>query len=672
MRERQGAGLRRLLRWVGWPRLGACALGVALLIAAMLVQRVYQHQMQDSYRRVERELTVVAQWQAQGVSAWREQRRVDGALLLDDTLLAQAVATWMSHPTDATRDVVQKRLRSLQERAHYIMVYLVDARGELLLSPQAPLRGKLPEPEWQAMQQAVAHAEPQLLAPRKAPVFAFPFTSVVVPLFQGAQAVGGVWLVSDVRTSLSPLLRASPLPYDTASTALVPGRGDGFVPWGPLSVAGGSRVSESPALPAGNGVVAQALRGGRGVLYGTDEQGREVMSAASAVPGADWVVVVQVQKADVLADVWWRELLSMFVPVALVVLLLAGAFMAWLHRTRCTEKQLRLELRRNRLWLETAQRSAAMGCFVFDPQTAVLSVSPMVREILGLKNAQNLTIRQWLRCVYPADRRLVLEQHRQAVSQNLGLTMQYRIRRPSDASQRWVAVWTVPDDGLDPASGRHCCVGTVQDITDRKRAEQELASYRTTLEEQMRLDPLTQVANRRALQEHLLSEWYRAMRQKTPLAVLVLGMDGFKAYNDNYGHLAGDACLQSVAHSIKQCVGRSGEMVARFGGEEFVVVLPDTDVVNAKAAAERIRAGVMALRIEHAFSAVADCVSISIGLTVAWPPTSAGLGGNVPDASVTVRELLKAADDALSQAKQQGRNRVVVSETAVAGLDSPP
>lgn len=180
------------------------------------------------------------------------------------------------------------------------------------------------------------------------------------------------------------------------------------------------------------------------------------------------------------------------------------------------------------------------------------------------------------------------------------------------------------------------------------RAERELTRTNAELQRLSAMDPLTGLANRRALGERLEAELRRLRRRGQPIALLLCDVDFFKAYNDRYGHLAGDACLQRVAGVLSDVARRAADLVARYGGEEFVVVLPETDEEGALAVGEAARAGVRALGIPNDRSTVADVVTLSVGAVAV-----------VTDGEVTPDELLRRADAALYDAKAGGRNRVV-------------
>jgi len=161
-------------------------------------------------------------------------------------------------------------------------------------------------------------------------------------------------------------------------------------------------------------------------------------------------------------------------------------------------------------------------------------------------------------------------------------------------------------------------------------------------------DALTQLANRRSFDECLQREWRRLAQNALPLALLICDVDYFKAYNDTYGHPAGDKCLRMVAQAILSIIKRPVDLVARYGGEEFAVILPEVTLEEAKHIAEGIHAAIHQLQIVHAGSSVDEHVTISTGISCQIPRL-----GKLP------LYLTIAADKALYLAKRQGRNRIV-------------
>ena len=183
----------------------------------------------------------------------------------------------------------------------------------------------------------------------------------------------------------------------------------------------------------------------------------------------------------------------------------------------------------------------------------------------------------------------------------------------------------------------------------RQQTKRALTEANTELQRLVTLDGLTQLANRRKFDDYIHTEWRRALRDGTPLALLMCDVDHFKRYNDYYGHQAGDACLRWVASVLEAQAKRITDLAARYGGEEFAIVLPNTDLSGAIAVAERVNQAVRDLKIPHEESPISDCVTVSIGAAYTTPLT-----GTLPT------RLIARADRCLYQAKALGRNRVFV------------
>ncbi|NLM41518.1 MAG: diguanylate cyclase [Firmicutes bacterium] len=181
----------------------------------------------------------------------------------------------------------------------------------------------------------------------------------------------------------------------------------------------------------------------------------------------------------------------------------------------------------------------------------------------------------------------------------------------------------------------------------------ELKRYKDILKRDSRIDGLTRIPNRRRFDEAYAEERERARRNKMPLSVLMIDLDRFKAYNDTYGHLQGDDVLKLVAKTLYHALRRPGDLVARWGGEEFSVLLPQTDLLGALHVAERLRSAVYDLEIPHESSHVADVLTVSIGVA-----------SSMPNQPWSYDQLLQWADEAVYRAKAEGRNRVVAYEYA--------
>lgn len=165
------------------------------------------------------------------------------------------------------------------------------------------------------------------------------------------------------------------------------------------------------------------------------------------------------------------------------------------------------------------------------------------------------------------------------------------------------------------------------------------------------IDALTEISNRRRLDEVFEKEFKRASRSELPLSTLMIDIDFFKNYNDTYGHGRGDEALRIIAKSIEKTLNRAGDFVARYGGEEFFVVLPYTGPEDSKMIAEKIRTNVEELGIEHSASSISEKITISIGAFTFMP----GMNMNICD-------IIERTDSALYKAKENGRNRVEISQ----------
>lgn len=200
---------------------------------------------------------------------------------------------------------------------------------------------------------------------------------------------------------------------------------------------------------------------------------------------------------------------------------------------------------------------------------------------------------------------------------------------------------------------RHCLV-QVFDVSSAAARESQLRDQAFELSRSAYTDGLTSLANRRRFDEAYTAEMRQAFRKKHCLSLLLVDIDFFKSYNDHYGHLRGDACLQQVAALIAASARRPTDLACRYGGEEFCLLYPETDGPTAQRLAEELRLRVEAARIPHASSSISEWLSLSIGVASEWPSS---------DTATT--ELINRADQALYRAKRAGRNCIEVwSESA--------
>jgi diguanylate cyclase (GGDEF)-like protein/PAS domain S-box-containing protein len=239
-----------------------------------------------------------------------------------------------------------------------------------------------------------------------------------------------------------------------------------------------------------------------------------------------------------------------------------------------------------------------------------------------------------------------MEHLREAASATLGESSErtpatVRMRK-KDGSLVWIEI--NPRLVPDPETGRPTsAIIVMRDVSARKLLEEKLAALAMT-------DGLTGIANRRAFDEALEREWKRTLRHGIQMSLLLLDIDHFKPFNDQYGHQVGDDCLRAVAQAAASAV-RGSDIVARYGGEELAIILPQVDVAGAWETAEKVRRVIEELWIPHAGNPEGGgWVTVSMGAATAL----ARIGGTMrmPEG------LLQAADHALYRAKQGGRNRV--------------
>lgn len=283
-------------------------------------------------------------------------------------------------------------------------------------------------------------------------------------------------------------------------------------------------------------------------------------------------------------------------------------------------------------------------------------IGPQIETLLGWSQASWVSAEDWATRMHPDDREKVV-QFCIAQSQN-GVDHEADYRALTAAGDYvWIrdVVHVVRDDNGEVDA----LIGFMFDISERKKTEEQLLTLQKQLEEYSYKDGLTGVANRRMFDMVLATEWANAQRSQQPLSLILLDIDHFKQYNDHYGHVQGDDCLKSVGQALSRAASRPRDFVGRFGGEEFVLVLPETDEAAARHIAERCRQQVRQQRIAHARSAVSSLLTISLGV-----------GTIVPGAHDRSQDFLSAVDKLLYQAKQRGRDRLEVARApARPGLD---
>ena len=275
-------------------------------------------------------------------------------------------------------------------------------------------------------------------------------------------------------------------------------------------------------------------------------------------------------------------------------------------------------------------------------------IGPQIEELLGWKQSSWLSVNDWAERVHEEDRRKTVDFCVAQSQKGVDHEADYRALT-RDGDYVWIRdvvhVVRREDGGVD------ALVGFMFDITERKQAEDKILQLQRELEVLSYRDSLTGVANRRMFDTLYPVEWAKARATGEPLSLVVIDIDYFKQYNDHYGHVRGDECLRRVAQALDTGAFRSRDLCARFGGEEFILLLPATDEGAARGVAERCRKLLAHKDIPHARSGVGRAVTISMGV-----------GTIVPGAQDDPNVFLDRVDRRLYQAKSAGRDRICGSE----------
>ena len=273
-----------------------------------------------------------------------------------------------------------------------------------------------------------------------------------------------------------------------------------------------------------------------------------------------------------------------------------------------------------------------------------LYVSPSCIQVLGYTPAEMMGMDAF-QLVFPEDLPgLAAIANRNLIAGMEASRATARMRR-KDGTIIWmeISASVVRDSSTEKALE---AVIVMRDVTERKSMEDQLARLALT-------DGLTGLANRRAFDEDLDREWKRTLREGSQISLLLVDIDRFKEFNDNYGHQVGDDCLRAIAIAV-QGASRGTDIAARYGGEEIAVILPSTFTPGAVEVAEKVRSAVEALKLQYQVCPDGrSCVTVSVGIGTALARDGGTM--RMPES------LLLAADNALYKAKNEGRNRIATA-----------
>jgi diguanylate cyclase (GGDEF)-like protein/PAS domain S-box-containing protein len=272
-------------------------------------------------------------------------------------------------------------------------------------------------------------------------------------------------------------------------------------------------------------------------------------------------------------------------------------------------------------------------------------IGPQIEELLGWEPSSWVGVQDWAERMHEEDRDRVVNF---CVSQSQAGVDHEADYRALTKDGRFVWIRDVVHVVRKPNGEVDSLIGFMFDISERKQTEQKLIDLQKELEQLSFKDGLTGLANRRKFDLSMEIEWRNAKRTGKPLSLIMVDIDYFKQYNDHYGHLQGDDCLKSVSKALNESATRARDFVARFGGEEFVLVIPESDAEAATAVAERCREAILKLQIPHEKSSISQWLSISLGV-----------GTIVPTPNDQLLDFINQVDRRLYLAKQKGRDCIV-------------
>ncbi len=271
-------------------------------------------------------------------------------------------------------------------------------------------------------------------------------------------------------------------------------------------------------------------------------------------------------------------------------------------------------------------------------------IGPQIEALLGWSPDSWMTVEDWAMRMHPDDREYVVNF---CVAQSQAGVDHEADYRALTKDNGYVWIRDVVHVVRNEQGEVEALIGFMFDISERKKTEEKLLALQKELEALSFKDGLTNIANRRRFDASLELEWDSAIRLRQPLSILLFDIDFFKQYNDLYGHVQGDRCLVDIAQTLSLALDGPRDLVARFGGEEFIVLLPGADASVALKVAERCQRLIQKQAIVHAHSPHDQRVTVSVGV-----------GTVVPDEHIKPSQFLELVDQRLYLAKKNGKNRV--------------
>ncbi len=376
----------------------------------------------------------------------------------------------------------------------------------------------------------------------------------------------------------------------------------------------------------------------------------EWLTGLASVPQADGDTPRAVLGIDVSSEHYLKEVAS-YRSFALAIIALLAIVLSLCAAVVLMQRRFNARLQKDLAMLQQAQRrlqlsdavieNMAEGLMIIDPDLQIETVNPAFEKITGYPPDEAAGRSPKLLFSGKHDDTFFDIMHKYVDTEGNWRGEIWNRRRNGELYPQRTSISALRD--ADGSILHYAAL--FSDDTAQNQLEAKLRELSS-------VDGLTGIANRRSFDELLGREWARALREGGALALVMADIDFFKAYNDHYGHLAGDRCLQQVAGAFSNAACRGSDRACRYGGEEFAVILPGADAAAADSMGEKLRAAVESLAIPHERSTASKVVTVSVGVAVIMPMSPTGEAA-----------LIEAADHAMYQAKHGGRNRVVHAAT---------
>lgn len=594
-------------------------------------------------KEAQQNIAAICELKSNQITGWLDERKSDAHTLSEYSFFSREAARWIREGArdQARRRLILDRLESFLDSHHLRAIVLYDFNGHVLLNAGDRIldakelggeaRSAIESRQFRLVDLHLSQGQPGLVE-----------LGIMSPLREGNRFVGAIYLVEDPVRYLFPLVSSWPGGSESAETQLVRADGDDVLYLDQI------RESDTPPLgfrlPLNSPELAAAiaLRGKQGLLEGTrDYRGKLVLSYASAIPGTPWMLISKIDEEEA-----YRMVDQIRLVAGMLSLFACGLIAAWFwqwrrrHLAEADAAILHERMRADALMIEGEKRFRT----VFEHTALPMARNSLTGEFMEVNEAwcnmfgysrDEVSSKHldWQQLTHPDD----MEPGATLVKQMLaGEIAEFKIEKRyihKDGKVLWgnVQVKLVCDEQGAP----EFIISAVQDITERRLTEK-------TINFMAYHDKLTGLPNRALLFDRLSQAMSQAKRDAKYVALLFADLDGFKAVNDLYGHEAGDNVLKMAAQRFLACV-RAVDTVARFGGDEFAIILGNLDdPQQANGVAEKI---VQAFAQSITLSDGRECtVGASVGISI------------YPDHGSAMDNLMTAADQAMYESKRHGKN----------------